>query len=839
MTLRRSGVISLLLLPAALGCSDPPEVPVEPESRAPDNRAVLASEAVAADSQAQGLGEGFLVWESNRTGRWRLWIRDLAGGEPRQLTPDEGRNLHCCPHISPDGEQIAYLSLPPDQNLYPEGGALGSMFLIRPEGSDRRQLLPAARNYYENRAAVWRSPDELIFIDPEGYTALHHLDTGETERLTSRTAEGLPWLIDSQLAWAASGDGAFSPYDRRRRRVAPRGLLRGCQPYFSHDGLWGFWVVAPGGPIDRIRLDTAETATMLRKSDPSLPSDYGYLYFPMLSRDGRLFAFAASPDDQDHFKADYEVFVAETDPRTLEILHPPVRFTHHPATDRFPDVFLAPLPLGRQFGEAPFRWTARPDGPQRDWQWSYGDGATSRGPLGEHVFARAGRFEVLATAGQQQLRGQVAVAAARPPVPLAVSLLARGRELVVAFDEPIQITRLEATLESGHRIDDYLLDHEDRRLRLQLAEPLTRADRLHLAGITDRAQHPNSMAPAVLAVEPPLWPASREGLIFLWQTGDAPNLVFDPALGAEAATILSPRGAARLDPFFAMDPHGGSFVPTEETSRRVFAQIKSTYELSLESVIEPDSSLGERTGVVLAMANKWRMNFSLEQVGRTLLFGIRMRHRGDDAYPRIALFELPDGERSHVAVTYSPGRLTAYRDGKRLLEEDSVRDGFFPWREASLVIGRDGTERSPWRGRLEGVAIYNRVLSEAQIEESYLRYRAILEARPLVDRWSVRAAQTSCSAVPSLAEISPYREALSLCEYRIDEVLEGDALGSTVRVAHWSILDGRPLSLEADNPQPTRLVLTLLSDNPQLESVYLSDTLAAAPGLPVFYLESP
>ena len=34
------------------------------------------------------LGDGFLVWESNRTGPWRIWTRRLDGSGLRQLTPD-------------------------------------------------------------------------------------------------------------------------------------------------------------------------------------------------------------------------------------------------------------------------------------------------------------------------------------------------------------------------------------------------------------------------------------------------------------------------------------------------------------------------------------------------------------------------------------------------------------------------------------------------------------------------------------------------------------------------------------------------------------------------------
>src|ERR1700681_4846176 len=45
------------------------------------------------------LGDGFLVWESNRTGPWRIWTRRLDGSGLRQLTPDESGHEHWCAHI--------------------------------------------------------------------------------------------------------------------------------------------------------------------------------------------------------------------------------------------------------------------------------------------------------------------------------------------------------------------------------------------------------------------------------------------------------------------------------------------------------------------------------------------------------------------------------------------------------------------------------------------------------------------------------------------------------------------------------------------------------------------
>jgi len=814
-----------------LGCGAPAEnSPPEPPNSPPGEPSPRAIEQI-------GLGNGFLVWESNRNGRWRIWIRDLAGGEARQLSPNEGRNLHCCPHISPDGERIVYLSLAPDQKGYPRGGAVGVMMWIRPDGSDVESVLPAARNYYENRAAVWRSPSELIYLQQDGRTALLDLDSRSSSLLTREPDENGPWLVNSKLTWAASGNGALAPFLKNRQTVASRTPRPGCQPYFSHDGRWGFWVVAPGGPIDRLQLASETRSSWLKKSDPRLHDDFGYLYFPMLSADGRLLAFAASDDDHPHFEADYEVFVVETDPRTLAILGTPRRFTHNPATDRFPDVHLAPLPLGRHYGEAPFRWTADPGSSDVRWHWTYGDGSSSTGPTGEHLFEDPGRFHIVATVGEQTLTGLLSLAAAAPPQILSSSLRHHGTKIVVVFDEAIETSQMISRLASATPIAGHTIEDDGHRLALQLAKPLHAADTLHLSGITDRAQTPNRLGATQIEIEPAVWPAYREGLVFLWETGDAPNLLFDPELGAETAVTLTAKGTARFDSAFAMQPAGGHYEVPESASNRICLECKRTYEISIEMVLAP-APLQNRRGVILTSASGSRRNFTLEQQGRGLYLGLRMRSRGDEAFPRAFLVDLPSAQRSHVVVTYSPGELEVYLDGESMTTESSFSGGFFHWRTAPLVFGSDRNGRNPWRGTLEGVAIYARALAAEEVRESFSRYRAKLDLRPQIPTWTVRAKLDVCSAKPTLQMIDPYREALVTCRYRVDDVIAGNELGAEVRVAHWSMMDGRQLGLDPGGTT-SELQLTLFEDNPQLASIYLSDTLEPPVEGPLFYLQTP
>jgi hypothetical protein len=562
----------------------------------------------------------------------------------------------------------------------------------------------------------------------------------------------------------------------------------------------------------------------------------------MTSADGRLFAYAASTGRQqhDHHKSDYEIFVAESDPRTLEVLGRAVRFTRHPATDRYPDIFLAPLPLGRRRGEAPFTVRLAPKEGDGVWRWSFGDGATSEGPSGEHTYLEPGRYTVVASRDQEELRGAVVVGEAAPPVPLEVTLLQNGLAVAVVFDEPIGIDGAQLAFESGRGIAATRVGGDGRSLIIDLEEPFRGLDRLTLAGIGDRAQRVNLLATTVLEVEPPLWPSRRDGLVFVWETGDAANLVFDPELDADRAFNLQSSGLARLDGHSAMALDGGSFVLDREEALHLLHAIKQSNQVAIQAVIRPApaSPAGGRRSIIAWAGGKRGYNFRLVQRGGVVVLELRTAHKGSKR--ELELFEIPPDRPSHVVVTYTPGRLAAYLDGERRVESSDFVGDFFHWREGPLVFGADGGGGGDWAGELEGVAVYDRVLAPAEVEEDHLRYRAKLERRVPIPRRVVEARLRNRSKIPTLEEISPYREALVVFEYEVEASPDGEPAPGRIRVAHWAILDGKTLPItRAGEGQLLRLAVEPFDANPQLESLYLADTLTDAGGLPLFYAVDP
>ena len=102
-------LLALLLLPAC-GRGETSGAAVDAGAGRP--AASSPAPGSAADDAAlarAALGEGFAAWESRRSGAWRIWAVDLAGGAPRQISPDEPGRNHCCAHASPDGSNTTSL----------------------------------------------------------------------------------------------------------------------------------------------------------------------------------------------------------------------------------------------------------------------------------------------------------------------------------------------------------------------------------------------------------------------------------------------------------------------------------------------------------------------------------------------------------------------------------------------------------------------------------------------------------------------------------------------------------------------------------------------------------
>jgi hypothetical protein len=250
--------------------------------------------------------------------------------------------------------------------------------------------------------------------------------------------------------------------------------------------------------------------------------------------------------------------------------------------------------------------------------------------------------------------------------------------------------------------------------------------------------------------------------------------------------------------------------------------VKRTGAFTLEFVAAPASidDAGPRRIIRLAK-DPDGLCFSVEQRGDKLVFRLRTHESGPDG-KEVEVATLERGRLYRVAIGFARDGLTAWVDGRRVLETDAVPGGLWDWPEdAQLLFGDEsGDGGLPWHGLLEGVAVYDRKITDEEAARKAELYAAKLAARPERPVYEADLELVRRHEPPDLEEISPYRRALVLNLYKVlDDSPVADANGE-VRVAEWILLDGK--EPEANKPLHNGMRRTMrlqrYEDHPQLES---------------------
>ncbi len=221
-----------------------------------------------------------------------------------------------------------------------------------------------------------------------------------------------------------------------------------------------------------------------------MPKERNYCYFPNVSSSQCLLAYAAA----NHLKlrggyggydlSDYNVFVVQIDPGTLDVVGHPVRYSFDPVCNRFPDVYQPPLALGFQSNKAPFSVDFPPPG-AGDWKWDFGDGDFATGATAKHDYSKPGLYIVSAAQGAQTHHGEVRVLPARAPKALSAALEGE-RALLVTFDEPVNLRPDSVRLASGAAIEKTTFSPDGRSFHVTLAAKPLKSDALLIDDAFDR-----------------------------------------------------------------------------------------------------------------------------------------------------------------------------------------------------------------------------------------------------------------------------------------------------------------------------------------------------------------
>lgn len=772
------------------------------------------------------LGTGFMVWERQRNDRWEIWVKKLSGGKEKRIVPAEEGRDHFCPKISPDGRILTYMSYPKGKTAYPgHAGKPGTLWMMNLASRKRRVIAQEARSYAEDRAVSWLDKDHLCYIDGQGYSIEFNVRNGESKRLIKQPHDSFGYLVSADRKHATSGTPEFALYDPEQQIIRNQQRVGGCQPFFTMDGKWGYWMGGAGGPVNKMRLATREIGQVLQRDDERLHGKRNYVYFPMVSPCQRLLAFAASPDKHDHFTADYDIYITHVHPQNFEIIGIPTRYTKFKGVDRFPDVFRRELPLGTHYveGRTEMKFKIPTQFAGEDWQWYMTGRFKAEGRVITRVFERPGEYWVEARSGTQKLRGYVNV---QPPrAPHVDGSRREGKDgIIVDFDEPVETDGASVTLAGGQVIKDWKVVNEGYAISLTLPQGTPEMAEVVLEGFRDRAQQPNRMAKAMVSVPSVAWPASDEGMVFVWE-----NVKGRTALPNGTPCEVVPSGLAFWSDHGAMKMRGGWF-DAPKAGELVSASCMKSNEVTVEMIITPQPMPNDKElHPIFSLANsEQQRNLTIGQRGKRLFLLMRTPETGaDKPMEETQLAAVDSNQPHHLVIAYRKDRLSVWIDGTSAWTRSRIRGDLSNWGDMKLRFGASAEGTHAWRGMIDRVVVYDRCLSDEEIAQHSNSSIVAESKRDPLKEWKVVAKLVEASPVPSLQEFQPYTEALVRHLYEVISVREGGPLpGKQIAVSHWVWLGAQPLDAQQLKVGDTvELSLHREEEHAELKNLFVKDEL--------------
>lgn len=216
--------------------------------------------------------------------------------------------------------------------------------------------------------------------------------------------------------------------------------------------------------------------------------------------------------------------------------------------------------------------------------------------------------------------------------------------------------------------------------------------------------------------------------LYEFQTGSG-NTVYDTS-GVDPAANLSLAGRVNTD-FEWVGGWGVMFKsPTAKAqasttaSRKLHQRITLTGEYSIEAWVIPGNVTQEDSRIVSYSGSKTARNFTLGQNMYNYEFFARStatNANGEQKLTTIDEEERLQAALQHVVMTFDPVRgRRIYVNGQDTGVQDSGGGTLGEWDNSfALVLGNEVSNDRPWAGVVRLVAIHDRVLTEAQIQQNF------------------------------------------------------------------------------------------------------------------------
>ena len=308
---------------------------------------------------------------------------------------------------------------------------------------------------------------------------------------------------------------------------------------------------------------------------------------------------------------------------------------------------------------------------------------------------------------------------------------------------------------------------------------------------------------------PPEWPQAKGAVFALRNTHVATPVVAFDAKGRDLLDFnCLTRGRAVIGRFYELVCDGGSFLP-KGAGTWIGMQVAKSGVFTIEATITPREAQPKTPAVVLVYGNDTGEDVALLQERSGLALRIAKRSP-------MEVFSVEAGKAIHVVVTCDKDKWTAYRDGKPVTSGELAAAP--TWEIRELRMGARETGSDPWRGRVEGIAVFPRVLTAEEVAAEAAVVKALQAGRKPAPTIRFKGTLVRQAKTSALREIRPYTRSMSAAEYKVEKVLAGDWKEPTITVLHWMIMDSKRLPIADRQPGVTvELSVERVEDNPQLE----------------------
>ncbi len=327
-----------------------------------------------------------------------------------------------------------------------------------------------------------------------------------------------------------------------------------------------------------------------------------------------------------------------------------------------------------------------------------------------------------------------------------------------------------------------------------------------------------------------VWPGNTAGLVFQWRD-NKDNNQFVNGSGESRTVHLRTEGGARFGPNGEMHILGGAFIPDGSFNKEIRDACTKSGQLAIEAIVTTSRVPQYGPARIVSLSrNTAKRNFTLGQQENSLVLRLQTSNTSRNGLD-FKLASLEPGRAYHVLVTYKPGLLVCYLDGKVAMQTSFERGSLDNWHGSSysLIFGNEVGGVRPWEGYLDGVAIYSRFIGADEAEKKFTLASARLAGRPAIDRKIVKAEMIHKASSPPPEAIAPYRRALVINRYTIKESVDPELVNRTVQVAEWALLDAKVPSTyaRAEPGHVLELNLEPYEAHPQLESERLASDMPA------------